>query len=207
MWLSFNLKMPFLRSYSYAIFLALAVRLIFFDTTVNMLTFRPVLNERFLAFAAGIAATYLGACIVRKMREVFPDWRLPTSILFIAASFFSLWILSFEVWQAFSNVIGAASRTDRAGLLDAQNLSLTAVWAIYAVAGIIVGFIKRWRYVRLGALVLFAVPILKVFVYDVFKLEMGYRIGAFVGLGLLLLVSAYLFQRYSKVIKGVLIEK
>jgi uncharacterized membrane protein len=46
-----------------------------------------------------------------------------------------------------------------------------------------------------------------VFVYDVFKLEMAYRIGAFVGLGVLLLVSAYLYQRYSKIIRGVFIEK
>ena len=52
-----------------------------------------------------------------------------------------------------------------------------------------------------------AIPIVKVFAYDVFKLDMGYRIGAFVGLGLLLLVSAYLYQRYSKIIKGVFIEK
>jgi uncharacterized membrane protein len=61
--------------------------------------------------------------------------------------------------------------------------------------------------VRLGSLALLAVPIVKVFVYDVFKLEMGYRIGAFVGLGILLLVSAFLYQRYSKYIKGVFVEK
>jgi len=67
--------------------------------------------------------------------------------------------------------------------------------------------VKRWRYVRLAALGFLAVPIIKVFVYDVFKLELGYRIGAFVGLGILLLVSAYLYQRYSKIIKGVFIEK
>jgi len=93
------------------------------------------------------------------------------------------------------------------GLRNAQNLSLTAVWAIYAVIGLVIGIMKRWRYVRLGALAFLVFPIIKVFVYDVFKLEMGYRIGAFVGLGLLLLVSAYLYQRYSKVIKGVFIEK
>jgi len=36
---------------------------------------------------------------------------------------------------------------------------------------------------------------------------MAYRIAAFVGLGLLLLASAYLYQRYSKIIKGVFVEK
>ena len=94
----------------------------------------------------------------------------------------------------------------REGLKNAQHLSLTAVWAFYAVIGLVIGIV-RWRYVRIGALALLAVAIVKVFVFDVFKLEMGYRIGAFVGLGVLLLVSAYLYQRYSKVIRGVFTEK
>jgi uncharacterized membrane protein len=206
-WLSFVLRMPQLRTYSYVIFVIMAIRLLIFDTTVNMHTFQPILNERFLAFVVGIAATYLAAYVLWRQRETFPEWSAPASTLLIAANFFSLWILSFEVWHSFSSALRTAESAAREGLRNAQNLSLTAVWAIYAVAGLAVGIAKRWRYVRLGALGFLAVPIIKVFVYDVFKLEMGYRIGAFVGLGLLLLISAYLYQRYSKVIKGVFVEK
>ena len=50
-------------------------------------------------------------------------------------------------------------------------------------------------------------PIAKVFVYDVFALERGYRIGAFIGLGVLLMAGGYLYQRYSQAIKGFLVEK
>ncbi len=207
MWLSFNLRMPQLRIYSYVIFVIMAFRLLIFDTTVDMRTFQPVLNERFLAFIVGIAATYLTAYILWRQRETFPEWSTPASTLLVAANFFTLWILSFEVWHGFSSALRTAELPAREGLRNAQNLSLTAVWAVYAVIGLVVGIMKRWRYVRLGALGLLAVPIVKVFVYDVFKLDMGYRIGAFVGLGVLLLVSAYLYQRYSKIIKGVFIEK
>ncbi len=207
MWLSFTLRMPNLRNYSYVIFLAMAVRLIFFDTTVDMRSFQPVLNERFLAFVVGIAATYISAYILWRQRATFPEWSTPASTLLIAANIFSLWILSFEVWHSFESAMISAEPASMEGLRNAQNLSLTAVWAIYAVIGLVIGIMKRWRYVRLGALAFLVFPIIKVFVYDVFKLEMGYRIGAFVGLGLLLLVSAYLYQRYSKVIKGVFIEK
>ena len=119
----------------------------------------------------------------------------------------TLWILSFEVWQFFDVALRDAGFAAREGLKDAQNLSLTAVWAIYALGGLVIGIAKRWRYVRLGALGLLAIPIVKVFAYDVFLLELGYRIGAFIGLGILLLVSAYLYQRYSQVIKGVFTEK
>jgi uncharacterized membrane protein len=207
MWLSFTLRIPYLRNYSYAIFVAMTVRLLFFDTSVNMRTFQPVLNERFLAFIVSIAATYLTAYVLWRQRKTFPGWGVPASTLLVAANFFSLWILSFEVWNFFGSALGTAALSAREGLRNAQNLSLTAVWAVYAVIGLVVGIAKRWRYVRFGALGLLAVPIVKVFVYDVFKLEMGYRIGAFVGLGLLLLVSAYLYQRYSQAIKGVFIEK
>lgn len=207
MWLSFTLRMPQLRNYSYVIFVAMAVRLLIFDTSVSIRTFQPVINERFLAFIVGIAATYLAAYILWRQRDTFPEWGVPASTLLVAASFFSLWILSFEVWDAFSSALRTAESSAREGLRNAQNLSLTAVWAVYAVAGLVVGIRKRWRYVRLGALGLLAIPIIKVFVYDVFKLEMGYRIGAFVGLGLLLLISAYLYQRYSQAIRGVFIEK
>ena len=206
-WLSFTLRMPQLRNYGYVIFVAMAVRLLFFDTSINMGTFQPILNERFLAFIVSIAATYLAAYILWRNRQTFPEWGIPTSTLLIANNFFSLWILSFEVWNSFSSALRMAEPVAREGLRNAQNLSLTTVLAVYAVIGLVVGIVKRWRYVRLGALALLAVPIIKVFVYDVFKLEMGYRIGAFVGLGLLLLVSAYLYQRYSKIIKGVFIEK
>ncbi len=205
--LSFILRRPSLRNYSYAIFLAMALRLLAFDTTVDIKTLTPFLNERFLAFVIGIASTYLAIYILRKNKESFPEWRVPASTLAAFANIFSLWILIFEVWQAFSNPISTADPAARVGLSNAQNLSLTGVLALYAVAGLITGIWKHWRAVRVSSLVLLAVPILKVFTYDVFKLETSYRIGAFVGLGLLLLISAYLYQRYSNVIKGVFREK
>jgi uncharacterized membrane protein len=206
-WISFRLRMSFFRNFSFAVFLAMSVRLLFFDTTIDIKNFMPFLNERFLAFVIGIAATYLSVFILWKHREVFPEWHIPASTLLVFVSFFTVWILSFEVWQSFSNPIITADRTAREGLENAQNLSLTAVWAVYAVVGLIIGIWRKWRRVRIGSLALLAVPIVKVFVYDVFTLETSYRIGAFVGLGLLLLVSAYLYQRYNKVIKGVFTGK
>jgi uncharacterized membrane protein len=206
-WLSFKLRMPSFRNYSFVVFLAMGWRLLVFDTPIDIKTFTPVLNERFLAFIIGIAATYLAVYILWRHKESYPEWHVPASTLLVFASFFSIWILSFEVWQSFSHALITAAPAARDGLSDAQNLSLTAVWAIYAVAGLVIGIWKHWRAVRIGALALLAVPIVKVFIYDVFKLETSYRIGAFVGLGILLLVAAYLYQRYSKIIKGVFTEK
>jgi hypothetical protein len=207
-WLSFVMKVPLLRYCAYAVFTAMFWRLLIFDTTLDITTFKPVINARFLAFVIVIAASYLTVFTLWRKRDALAgEWRAAAPFLLIATSFLTLWIISFEVWQSFSNSLRTTDPAGRAGLENAQNLSLTGVWAIYAVAGLIIGIWRKWRYVRIGSLALLAVPIVKVFVYDVFHLETSYRIGAFVGLGLLLLASAYLYQRYSKVIKGVFTNK
>lgn len=194
MWLSFILRMPRLRSYSYAVFGITAVRLLFFDQMVDMRTFRPIVNERFLAFLVSIAALYLSGYLLRQKREILPALQEPAwpvyPIFFVAANFFSLWVLTAEVINYFDTSLG-----------------LTALWAIYAVILLMVGMIKQWRSVRLYALALLAIPIVKVFVYDVFTLKQLYRIIAFIGLGVLLLASAYLYQRYSQSIRGFIAKK
>jgi uncharacterized membrane protein len=206
-WLSYRLHLPQLRWYSWVAFFLMAVRLLFFDTSVSLRTFQPILNERFLAFAISIAALYVAGYFLLRESRISGISKAGVAVLLIAANFFTIWILSFEVWDSFSSAMRAAELPAREGLRSAQHLSLTAVWAFYAVIGLVIGIVKRWRYVRLGALSLLVVAIGKVFVFDVFKLELGYRIGAFVGLGILLLVSAYLYQRYRKVIRGVFTEK
>jgi len=210
-WLSFTLRMPKLRWYSYAVFFIVAVRLLFFDTAVDLGTFRPILNERFLAFLVSIAALYLAGYLLLRERKSLVRGEVAAAVFLVAANFFSLWLLSAEVLDYFDSQVAAAraarDMNTAVALRSAQTLSLTAVWAVYAVILLVVGIIKRWRPVRLGALALLIIAIGKVFVFDVFTLQLVYRIIAFVGLGFLLLTSAYLYQRYSKTIRGFIVEK
>jgi len=208
-WLSFTLRLPQLRYYGYAVSVILAGRLLFFDTSIDLNNFRPLLNERFFAFLAGVAAAYIAAYLLWRERNTLLKWRIPVTAFIIAANFLTLWLLSFEVWDYFGSrlALTPAESTTAVALRNAQNLSLTVLWAVYAVILLVIGIAKRWRLVRLGALALLAVPIIKVFVYDVFALERVYRIVAFIGLGILLLVSAYLYQRFSKAIRGFLVNK
>jgi uncharacterized membrane protein len=202
-WLSLTLRIAQLRWFGSAVFVIMVARLLFFDTMIDLRTFRPILNERFLAYLVGIAALYLSAYLLWRGRERAPDWAALAATFLVAANFFTLWVLSFEIWNSLDT---RTLMTGRA-LRSAQNLSLTALWAVYAVILLVIGIAKRWRLVRLGALGLLAVSIVKVFVYDVWVLERVYRIIAFVGLGVLLLVSAYLYQRYSQAIRGFLLKR
>ena len=92
-------------------------------------------------------------------------------------------------------------------LTNAQNLSITGLLATYAALLLAAGIVGRRRNVRLAALGLLAIPIAKVFLYDVFTLETAYRIAAFVGLGIILVVGGYAYQRFGKSAVGFLVEK
>jgi uncharacterized membrane protein len=211
-WLSFRLDMPLLRNLSYAQFVAFCGRLFFFDTPVDIRTLTPVVNPRFAAFIAAIASTYLVTYILWRFRSKFSDWDAPRSFLMVAANFLTLWILSIEVFDYFGARLAWLSRADAAGitgqsLRSAQNLALTSFWAVYAIIALVMGAVRRWRRVRLWAIGLLALPVIKLFVWDVWALDMVYRIVAFVGLGILLTAGAYMFQRYSRAIRGFVVNK
>lgn len=213
-WLSFFKDTRILRWFAYGIFVATAIRLLFFDTAISIADYTPVFNERFLAFFIGIAGMYLAGYFLVKAKNKLTEQEAKAAIpiVFIAANFFTLWLFSAEILNAFDRSLYNLSTHDRIGspgvsLRNFQNLSITGLWAFYAVIALVIGIAKRIRFLRLGALALLLIAIGKVFVYDVFKLAMVYRIVAFVGLGLLLLASGYLYQRYSKRIREFLTKE
>jgi uncharacterized membrane protein len=202
-WLSFILKLSFLRYFSYLVFLVMCWDLLLFNTSLPSRNITPVLNERFLVYIIGIASAYISLYLVRRKIRNTGEWPFNSAFFIILANFLTLWLVSFEVWDAFGGAINSASGARENSLMDARNLSLTGAWAVCAVIGLVTGIWRHWRWVRIGSLGLLAITIIKVFAYDVFQLETSYRIAAFVGLGVLLLASAYLYQRYRKRIKGV----
>jgi uncharacterized membrane protein len=68
-------------------------------------------------------------------------------------------------------------------------------WFVEAAGLMTIGFWRRSSFVRWQALVLIAVTIAKVFAYDIWRLERGYRIVSFFALGMLLLAVSFIYQR------------
>jgi uncharacterized membrane protein len=80
-------------------------------------------------------------------------------------------------------------------LTIARDFSYSAVWMAYGVLLICVGFWKRSEFLRWQAIVLIGITIIKVFVYDVSALQQGYRILAFMILGVILLAISFAYQK------------
>ncbi len=71
----------------------------------------------------------------------------------------------------------------------------------------VVGLWRRTRGLRILGIVILGAAVLKIFIYDLSFLQTLYRIFSFIGLGVILLVASYLYQRYGTLIVGKTIEE
>jgi uncharacterized membrane protein len=83
----------------------------------------------------------------------------------------------------------------RLGVRQLGQLLLSGLWALTGVTALVVGLRGDQRALRLGSLALLLVTVGKVFLYDLATLTSLYRVGSFIGLGLLLLLAAGVWQR------------
>jgi len=137
------------------------------------------------------------------------DW-IPemAGVMRIMAVALLLVLLTSEVRDSFQKLIqeiveggeGSARGAEITRLENLEQLSLSASWLFFSIVLMIWGIWKRTRNLRIMSIVLFGVAILKIFIYDLSFLDTLYRIGSFVGLGVILLSVSYLYQRYKAVI-------
>jgi len=80
----------------------------------------------------------------------------------------------------------------------AEQLSLSVVWTIYGGVLLTVGILRRNRLLRMMALLLLSLTIVKVFLFDLSSLDKVYRIISFVVLGAILLAVSFLYQRFRQ---------
>ena len=118
--------------------------------------------------------------IKRELKMPF-DILLHTTILWVASSELIHWI-----------DLGAATQSDKLGL--------SILWGIYALLLIVLGIWKKRKYLRIGAIVLFTVTLLKLFLYDIVHMDTIAKTIVFVSLGILLLIISFLYNKYKQVI-------
>jgi uncharacterized membrane protein len=172
---------------------SLAVDLRYYDAVWHA----PLLNQTFAIFITLIGATGLGAWLYARAagleenerRAVFP-------LLLITANALAVLALSVEATGYFDARIAlAGSDYDKVrDLRLAQQLWLTVVWAVYGGALLTIGLVRRRPLLRMMALVLLGMTIVKVYVLDIWSLAKLYRIGALILLGVVLLLVSFLYQ-------------
>jgi len=110
----------------------------------------------------------------------------------------------FGVWGAFLfvvlNVEAAAFFYDY--LLPGRFAAVSVLWTLFSGALMIKGFKSNLLILRKLSLGLFGVVILKVFLIDISRFSVPYRIVSFIILGAVLIVTSYLYYRFKEKIQG-----
>ena len=102
-----------------------------------------------------------------------------------------LWVLSSELF----------SWMDIATLTThSYKLGLSILWGVYALLLISLGIWKQKKHLRIGAIVLFALTLVKLFFYDISHLDTISKTIVFVSLGVLLLIISFLYNKFKNLI-------
>ena len=91
---------------------------------------------------------------------------------------------------------------EMAGVKNVFEFGVSILWGIYALMLIGLGIWKRKKHLRIGAMVLLGLTLLKLFFYDMANLETISKTIVMVSLGILLLVVSFLYNKYTDSISG-----
>jgi hypothetical protein len=195
-WLGVNRRTMWIRVIGAATLAAGIGRLLNLEFTAAPAGYIVVANARFVASIVVIA---LLVGLARAYRSAAPlDAAIrPRTVLLFAANAVGLVLLTSEIagfWRAHD--LAAATSSAARDSHFARELMLSATWAIYAAALIGAGIRKAYAPIRYFGIGLFAVTIVKVFGLDMAELDKIYRVSSMIVLGVMLLATSYVYNRF-----------
>ena len=151
------------------------------------------------AFDARLILRYLCLALLalllamgRKVLKDNPAYPQAGPVFDLVLATTTAWVLTSELLQWL----------DLAGVSDSYKLWVSILWGVYALALIGLGIWKKKRHLRIAAIALFSLTLVKLFVYDIAHLNTLSKTLVFVSLGVILLIVSFLYNRYKQSISG-----
>jgi hypothetical protein len=156
----------------------------------------PAYAEYFQSGAINIGIRYISFVLVGLIlmlcymyinqgfiKSTFPNLSIGYDFLLYTSL---LWIISSEL----------INWLDIKEYTELYRLGLSILWGVYALFLVIIGIWKNKKYLRIEAIALFAVTLIKLFFYDISHLGTIPKTIMFVSLGVLLLVISFLYNKF-----------
>jgi len=157
----------------------------------------PAISSEFDPGNWNIGIRYLGLAVLTGTilfnywyaRKHLPD-KKSGMLMDLYTSLVFLWILSSELihWQDLNQA------------RESYKIGLSILWGFYSLLMIILGIWKRKKYLRIAAILLFGITLIKLFFYDLTDLSTLSKTIVFISLGILLLVISFLYNKYRKIL-------
>ena len=141
-----------------------------------------------LQSAAALGGIGLGLAAIAWSAKDLP-WARWT---WLAAGVTLVYLLSVGLVDAVASQVGGTVSLNE--LRTWGQVALSVLWAVLGVIGFVAGLRLRYASLRQAGLGLLALATAKVFLFDLSALDVAYRVVSLIALGLLLLVSAGLWQ-------------
>lgn len=144
-----------------------------------------------LQSVAALGAVALGLVALARFgrSERWARW------VWIAAGVTVVYLLSVAVVDVIGTQVGGRVLTEE--LRTQGQVALSVLWAVLGVVAFVAGLRFRIDDLRRGGLALLGLATAKVFLFDLSALDVAYRVISLIALGLLLLASAWLWQRFQ----------
>jgi len=151
---------------------------------------------------------YRNLAVFNQLYPALPTilrWGLGMAIVFIASSELLFHVLYFNFSGQESAVLprnnAAGAATQFSNLIQQTNkVGFPILWGFCAFAFMFMGLQKKNKSLRIMALALFTITLVKLFTYDIRGISEGGKIAAFISLGVLLLVISFMYQNIKRII-------
>ena len=198
-----SLKMRdfFLRAMAYLNLMIVFFRLPGYESQVALMTYLPLFNSRLFAFSFSIIFLLLILIRLKKEDVSEAERKLVPATLFLSINFLLIWLLSVELWdyfqQRFLRLPEELKFSQKIRYGNLKNVSLSVGWTVYSIILLILGIIKKSAFSRKIAIFLLFVAIFKVFLFDTESLGTLYKFISFITLGIILLLTGFLYNQYK----------
>ena len=133
-------------------------------------------------------------CLFAGARLVAGWWKA-TQWLVTFGTILAFLLLNIEIADYFT-AAGSRTLTFQFSGDFARDMTYSIAWALFALALLVTGIRRKVPAARYASLALLGVTLLKLFFHDLAQLNQLYRIGAFVGVAVILLAASFLYQRF-----------
>jgi uncharacterized membrane protein len=152
----------------------------------------PIWNWYLYGYSVPILFLFGGAGLFRAPRQS-PFERIAPTLLHSLGAILTFLLLNIEIADYFS--VGPTLTFSFSGNF-ARDMTYSIAWALYAFALLLVGMKRKTGWVRYAGVALLLFTLGKLFLHDLGNLSQLYRIGAFIGVAIILIVASFVYQRF-----------
>jgi hypothetical protein len=196
LWLFHRVPHPGLRLVGVALLCAAFARL---SLNPAVLDYHPrsataILNWYLYGYGIVTACLFAGAKLLAPPRDDVRGVKAP-ALLSALGMVLAFLLVNIEIADYFT-APGTPTLTFQFSGDFARDMTYSIAWALFALTLLVAGIAEKVRAARYASLALLTLTLLKLFFHDLSSLGQLYRIGAFVAVAVILLVSSFLYQRF-----------